>query len=109
METEKIEKKKNELLGRLEITSILNYSGATPRREEIKKTLCSKLAANPELAVLVKTETSYGKQVLKTLLHVYESAEQMKKIEPNYLLVREKLVAKQEKKKKEKKPTEKKE
>ncbi len=107
METEKIEKKKNELLGRLEVTATLNHEGATPKREEIKKLLCAKLAANPELAVLISTKTTYGKRTIDVLLHVYESAEQMKKIEPTYLLVREKLMAKKEKKKEEK-PKEKK-
>ena len=103
MKFEKMEEIKNALFDRKEANALISFSGPTPKREEIKKEICSKIGANPQLSVLSKVETQYGSTKINVTLHVYENEEKMKKTEPYHLLVRDKIAEKKPKKEKAKK------
>ncbi|MFA5049895.1 MAG: hypothetical protein WC501_02705 [Candidatus Micrarchaeia archaeon] len=103
MKFEKMEETKNALFDRKEANALISFSGPTPKREEIKKEICSKIGANPQLSVLSKVETQYGSTKINVKLHVYENEEKMKKTEPYHLLVRDKIAEKKPKKEKAKK------
>jgi small subunit ribosomal protein S24e len=103
MKFEKMEEIKNALFDRKEANALISFSGPTPKREEIKKEICSKIGANPQLSVLSKVETQYGSTKINVKLHVYENEEKMKKTEPYHLLVRDKIAEKKPKKEKAKK------
>ncbi len=103
MKFEKIEETKNALFDRKEANAIISFTGPTPKREEIKKEICTKIGANPQLSVLSKIETSYGSTKINVTLHIYNDAETMKKSEPRHLMARDKLAEKKPKKEKKKK------
>lgn len=103
MKFEKMEEKKNLAFERKEANAVISFSGPTPKREEIKKEICTKIGANPQMSVLSKVETKYGSTKINATLHIYESEDSMKKIEPHHLLVRDKLAEKKPKKEKKKK------
>lgn len=106
MKIEKFEDKENKSLERKEVTAYITFDGATPKRDEIKKEMCTKVGANPEMSIIRKIQTTYGRSALKAWLHVYNNAEKMKQVESKYLLIRDGLI---KEKKEEEKPAEKKE
>lgn len=93
----------NKLLGRKELTSKIGFSGPTPNRKEIRSTIGGKIAANPELIVLNNVKNEFGSTTVTVTAHIYDNADVMKKNELYYVLVRDGLAPKKEKKKKEKK------
>jgi len=110
MKVDKFEEKKNELLGRKEVLGYLVFDGATPKREDVKKAMCEKVGANPDMSILRELNTEYGLKRISAILHVYEDAEKMKEMENKYLLKRDGLIKEEKKDEapKEEKPPEKK-
>lgn len=96
-------KNENKLFERKEVSALVNFTGPTPKRGDLKAAVANSVAANPETCVLRDVQTEFGIKRVKVLLHVYEKKENVPKYEPRYILVREGLVPKKEKKKKEKK------
>jgi small subunit ribosomal protein S24e len=103
MEVEVINKKENKLFGRKEVLAKVSFSGSTPKRAELKTEVANKIVANPENCVLRNVTNEFGVRTVGVTLHAYESKEVMLKNEPRYILVREGVMPKPEKKKKEKK------
>lgn len=90
----------NRLLERKEVQAEVSFDGATPKRSQLKDAVCQKIAANPELAVLRKVASSFGRKAVKVVLHAYSAKEKMMATEPVHIKVREGLMPKPEKKKK---------
>ena len=90
----------NKLLNRKEIVAHVGFEGPTPKRADIKQSICSKVGANPELMVLRNTLTRFGMHKLVATVHLYPVKEVLVKTEPRYILVREGLVPKKAKRKK---------
>ncbi|MBN2477757.1 hypothetical protein JXB01_00525 [Candidatus Micrarchaeota archaeon] len=103
MNVENVEQKTNELLKRREIDAYVLFEEGTPARSEIKKAVCQKIGANPDLSVLREVKSEYGIKRVKVTVHVYEDMEHMKKLEAEYLLKRDKIIGE---KKEEAKPAE---
>jgi ribosomal protein S24E len=99
MKTEIIKQKKNPFLGREEIT-IKVYSETTPTKEELK----AETGKNPELTIIKRVESNFGRQEYIVEIQVYESAEARAK----YEVIPKKIRAKMEKEKKEAEAAEKK-
>ena len=89
----------NKLLDRKEIEAEVSFDGATPKRAELKDAICQKVAANPELVILRKVSSSFGRKAVKVVAHAYSAKEKLMATEPVYIKVREGLMAKPEKKK----------
>ena len=79
----------NKLLERKEVQfEIQQLKKATPSRKEIRDKLIAQLDANKEAAMLIKIKTHIGKGLVKGLMHIYETLEVAKKIEPKYVVFR---------------------
>lgn len=98
----------NPVIGRKEVSAIVNFDKATPTRQEMKELVCSKIGANPDSAVLRKVISKFGQKSVDVLLHIYGSKEEVLKNEPNFVLVRDKMAEKKVKKEKKKGSTTKK-
>lgn len=96
-------KTENKLFGRKEVTAKVSFSGPTPKRAELKSEVANKIAANPDNCVLRSVTNEFGIKSVAVKLHAYESKDIMMKNEPRYILVREGVMQKPEKKPKEKK------
>ncbi len=90
----------NKMLERKEIRAEVSFDGATPKRAQLKEAVSHKVGANPELVVLRRVVSSFGRKVVKVLAHSYSKKETLMDTEPVYIKVREGLMAKPEKKKK---------
>jgi|ECHnycMinimDraft_1075156.scaffolds.fasta_scaffold00013_31 small subunit ribosomal protein S24e len=81
--------KSNQLIGRREVKLRVFHVGmGTPSREEIRRSLSEAFSAKPNLVVVKKITGSYGTSVSNAVVFVYESEDQMRKVEPEYLLKR---------------------
>ncbi|MBI4142162.1 30S ribosomal protein S24e [Candidatus Woesearchaeota archaeon] len=89
-------KTENPLLKRTEMTGTLSFTGATPAYPAIKQELAKTLKVGEELIAIKQVLTSFGKQEATFTVYTYETAEQLKNIEP-------KIKQKKEKKEEEKK------
>ena len=94
------ETEENPLIERKEIKAVVSFSGATPSRVEMRQKIAEKIGANPDTMTIAKTRAGYGKTEVECYVHVYKSADEMKKNEPEYLIKRfEKKEEKQNEKK----------
>jgi small subunit ribosomal protein S24e len=67
----------NKLLKRREITVSMDYKGATPSREEIKKGVAEKLNVVKDHLVIVRVKTLFGTNKAEVLIHQYADKEAM--------------------------------
>ncbi len=82
-----IEDKANPLMERREY-KVEVASKTTPKRDVLRKTLASALKTPVERIFVKNVLTSYGTNVTVCKVHVYESAERAKAIEPRHIQLR---------------------
>jgi small subunit ribosomal protein S24e len=68
----------NKMLKRREMLVSLEFEGATPSREEIKRSLADKFNLKRENIVVVRTGQLYGTKKGSVLIHEYYDKEAMK-------------------------------
>ena len=78
----------NKLLNRKELDFTVEYEGPTPSRADVRKKLAALLNNNVDLIIVQKMESEYGHQLVKGCAKVYDSADRMKQIEPEHILLR---------------------
>jgi small subunit ribosomal protein S24e len=90
MEVKVISEKKNLLLKRREVQFYAdhNQNGSTPPRLEVKKALAAALKTDADLVFVKKVQTRTGTHVALGVANIYDSVEQAKLIEPEYILKR---------------------
>jgi small subunit ribosomal protein S24e len=90
MDIKVISDKQNPLLKRREVQFQVEHTqtGSTPPRLEVRKALASALKANMDLVIIKKFETKTGTNAAVGIANVYDSAEQLKLIEPEYIVKR---------------------
>ncbi len=90
METKIVAEKENPLLKRREIHFQINHSqtGSTPPRLEVRKAIAKALKAKIDLVFVKKLETKMGTHVAVGVANVYESADQARLVEPEYIIKR---------------------
>ena len=91
----------NKLLDRKEIEAEISFDGPTPKRSDLKSAVGGKIGANPELMIIRKATSNFGRKTIKVLIHIYKTKETLMSTEPVYIKVREGLMEKPAKKKKE--------
>ena len=97
MEIRVTEVKENKLLGRKEIYFDVIHDGeATPSREAVKGKLVAMLDLDPNTTVLQYIRSYFGSTVSKGYAKAYETRERMLYIEPDYILIRDGLIQKEE-------------
>ncbi len=91
MEIEIVEERDNPLLFRKEIKFVVRHEdGGTPRRSEVLKKLAAMLDVDKEVVLIHKMESEFGKRETRGYAKVYRSYEDLKDIEPDYLIERHK-------------------
>jgi len=93
MEIEITDEEKNELLNRKEIRFSIVHDEETPSRLAVRDSLAAKLDKDSDEVVVHKMDTKFGMN--ETLGHakVYESPEDAREIEEEYMLERNKIGA----------------
>jgi len=89
MKVEIIHKHRNELLKRNELRfSVDHGSSGTPSRIEVRKKLADTLNVEVERVYLRKVETRTGGMIAIGEANIYDSVEQAKYVEPEYIVLR---------------------
>lgn len=108
MEIEIISKSNNPLLNRTEVNFKIKHEGEkTPDKEIIRSELASKINANKENIIIDHIQSSYGIQECMGYAKIYSSNKKAEEIERIYILKRNKIISKEEKKDTDKKSEEK--
>ncbi|MFH1821270.1 MAG: hypothetical protein ABH852_02365 [Methanobacteriota archaeon] len=89
MKVELVKKSDNPLFKRTEVEFKVDHSGAsTPKRIEVQAQLASVLGSSENLLVIYKLASTYGRQMASGIARVYDTRENLEKMEPKYLLKR---------------------
>ena len=92
MELEIIEKRENPLLNRTEVKFRVKHQGEkTPERELVKSDLAEMLKVNKSVVIIDYIRPSFGMAISSGYAKIYKSIEDAKKIEPSYIIKRNKL------------------
>ena len=95
MEIEITSKVNNVLLDRTEVHFTVTHTGAaTPSRDIIRNELAEKLNAKKEDVIVKTVKPSFGNNTMKGYAKVYTSPDKAKGLEPDYVLIRNKLMEK---------------
>lgn len=95
-----INSKENDVLGRKEIIANISFDKSTPTRKEIKELISVKIGANPDNIVLRKVKSNFGVRSIEATFHIYPTKEAVLATEPKYILIRDSIVEKNQRKKK---------
>jgi small subunit ribosomal protein S24e len=99
MELEIQNKKENVLLNRMEVNFVLHHPNAqTPKRDNVREELSKALKVTKDRIIVDHMESSFGVHDTKGYAKIYPTKEEAMKVEREYLLKRNRLVEKQEKK-----------
>ena len=82
------------LLSRREISAKITFEGATPKREDIRKIVATKLKADEKLVLVNRIHPEYGNQSAKLIIHIYDDDKSMRGAEYEYTLLKHGLVEK---------------
>ncbi|MCW3134891.1 MAG: 30S ribosomal protein S24e [Methanophagales archaeon] len=91
MEVEITEEKENQLLRRKEVFFRLNHEeerGASPSRDQARDVLIKKLRCNPNLLVIDRMRTEFGKRETVGYAKVYEDGDRLREIEREHIIKR---------------------
>ena len=90
MEVKIVSAKENPLLKRKEVDFRVEHGpkGKTPPRLEVKKAIAAELKISEELVFVEKMHTMTGTNTAVGVANAYESAEQAKLVEPEYIIKR---------------------
>jgi small subunit ribosomal protein S24e len=87
--------RRNELLGRRELSFTLAYAGSTPSRSEVMGKVCAFLNLDEKKVVLDSVKTRFGERKMLGIARIYDDEAMMKKTERPYLMERGKPKAKE--------------
>ncbi len=94
MKIEITEERENQLLGRKEVFFRLKHEeegergGASPSRAQARDALTKKLRCNPNLLVIDRMRTEFGKWETVGYAKVYESEDRLRAIEREHIIKR---------------------
>jgi small subunit ribosomal protein S24e len=90
MEVKITSQKQNPMLKRTEVAFQAEHeqAGSTPSRLEIRKAVASALKTDENVVFIKRFETKTGMCVATGIANVYDSVEQAKLIEPEYIIKR---------------------
>lgn len=90
MEIEIISDKENPLLKRREVHFRVKHeqTGSTPPRLEVRNAVASALKVKVNFVFVKKFKTKTGKHIAVGLANVYDSADQARLVEPEYIIKR---------------------
>jgi len=90
---ELVDRRENKLLRRLELRLKVFHPGMpTPSRKDVKALVAANLGIPEDRVIVAYVKTPFGTDYSKAYVKVYESVEDAKKIEPDYVLRRNGLI-----------------
>ncbi len=97
MELQILEKRNNPLLHRLELKFVIKHEKEkTPSREDVRNLIAANMNADKRYVILQYIHTPFGSNESKGYAKIYESVEHAMKVEPEYILIRNRLIKKKE-------------
>ncbi len=78
----------NPLLKRKEVYCRLSFDGKTPSRGEVKAKIAGLMNAELERVVVDYIKTEFGKTEAKSYVKIYDTVEDLKAIEEDYIIER---------------------
>lgn len=97
MELKILEKRNNPLLHRVEVRfEVIHPKEKTPTRDDIRNMLAANLNADKKRVILDSMYTKFGTPRTTGYAKIYETVEHAMRIEPEYILLRNKLIEKKE-------------
>ena len=89
MKIEIISQKRNNLLGREEVTFKISHEGeGTPPRLKVREAMANTLGVDLERVYIRRLETKTGTMVTLGEANIYDSAENALKVEPKHIILR---------------------
>jgi small subunit ribosomal protein S24e len=90
MEVKIISEDQNSLLKRREVRFTVEHgdTGSTPPRKEMRRAVANALKADENLVFIKRFSTKTGTSTAVGIANVYDSSEQAKRIEPEYIVKR---------------------
>ena len=93
MDVEIIDEDENPMLHRTDVRFQLTHEEATPERLSVRDSLAAKLNTDAGEVVVHKLDTKYGMRKSVGYAKVYDSADDAKAVEQEYMLERNKITA----------------
>ncbi|MEM0351158.1 MAG: 30S ribosomal protein S24e [Archaeoglobaceae archaeon] len=78
----------NPLLKRREVHLRIKFNGKTPSRKEIREKIAGLLNTEPERFVVQYIKNEFGKREAKCYVKIYDTVEDLKRVEEDYVLLR---------------------
>ncbi|WP_174589746.1 30S ribosomal protein S24e [Methanocella conradii] len=88
MDIKVLEEKKNPLLQRREVKFSVSHNLGTPSREEIKAKIAAYLNSRPELVIIERMRSEFGKRETRGYAKIYETVERLKSVEAEHIVQR---------------------
>lgn len=88
MDIKVLEEKKNPLLQRREVKFSVSHNLGTPSRDEIKAKIAAYLNSKPELVIIERMRSQFGKRETHGYAKIYETVERMKSVETEHIVQR---------------------
>ncbi len=95
MDLKVIDKKKNEIMKRTEVTAEVEEE-LIPSRQQVKDKLAAMLSVKADAIAINKIESKFGSSKVIVLANVYETVEELKKKEPKHIIKRNIVEVKKE-------------
>ena len=84
-----IDEKLNKLLGRLEVMVLIDHlTTGTPSRSTIRDFIARLYGVDPQLVIVREILSEFGRGRSKAHIHIYESFERLRLLEPKHILRR---------------------
>ncbi|MCD6503015.1 MAG: 30S ribosomal protein S24e [Thermoplasmata archaeon] len=93
MELQIESKRYNPLLKRTEIHArIVHKRAATPSREDVRNLIASEFGVSKDLVIVHHIRTGFGWTVSKVYAKIYDTLEDLKRVEPEHILRKHGLI-----------------
>ncbi len=83
-----VEKKTNVLLDRLEVSFVVESEKETPKRLEVRSKLAALINYDENLVIIKGIHQETGNRKSKGMAHAYKTVNNLKIVEPEYLIKR---------------------
>ncbi len=81
-----LKEKETPLLARKRITVLATFENATPSRAQLRKEIASLTKSTEQLVLIKHIYTKFGNPQAKVICHIYQNEQDIKKLEPPYML-----------------------
>ncbi|MCS7118559.1 MAG: 30S ribosomal protein S24e [Archaeoglobaceae archaeon] len=78
----------NPMLKRREVNFRIRFNGKTPTRNEVREKIAGLLTSEIDRVVVDYIKTEFGKREAKCYAKIYDTAEELKNIEEEHILIR---------------------